>query len=127
MRSYSETNVFSSSEVEALQRATRLVVAIPTRIGGPLLRCHEVARVVGRILDLDVQDGHYGAVEHSWVYTENARSILDVYAVGRLPMVQLVDARALLPTGRAYYPGPTRDDIDETAVRELVQFLRRRL
>lgn len=65
-------------------------------------RCHEVARAVSQIwekrglpsaCEIQVVDGHYGAVDHSWLaFWDGGRScIIDPYAVGRLPMVQLVD------------------------------------
>ena len=99
------------------ERAVVLVASLPDEdhlLGKPV-RCHEVARAVGRILGLPVVDGVCGAVQHSWLTIQAHRDpdertfILDVYAVGRLPPVQLVDTfggclhlaqRALRPSGR---------------------------
>jgi hypothetical protein len=64
---------------------------------GDLLRCHEVARFVGVRLGLAVCDGIYEiAMQHSWCVLPS-RHILDVYAVGRLPPVQLVARTSVLP------------------------------
>lgn len=52
--------------------------------------CHFVAGYVGGALGLSVVRGYYGGIEHSWVALPSGR-ILDVYAVGRIPMVQVVD------------------------------------
>ena len=75
------------------------------------LRCHEVARVVLRFLEpgWEVVDGHYGSVEHSWLLREGV--ILDVYAVGRLPMVHLVGGH--WSSLGAYVLGPVRTDVRE--------------
>ncbi len=98
MRSYSETHVFSARELKILQQATEIVAGFP---GEPELRCHEVARAVGHLLGLEVQDGKYGIVEHSWLWLtpEPHTAILDVYCVGRLPQVQIVDLCGVLPHG----------------------------
>lgn len=57
------------------------------------IRCHELARAVGKLLRLRVVDGYvveqFGIGDHSWLLTP-AGNILDVYAVARLPVVQLV-------------------------------------
>lgn len=76
-----------------------MVAAVPDgdHLLGKPIRCHEMARAVGRILDLPVVDGVCGAVQHSWLTIKAHQDpterefILDVYAVGRLPPVQLVD------------------------------------
>jgi hypothetical protein len=112
MRGYSATAVFTPLEIGLYRRAVHLVDCLPDR---PDLRCHELARVVDRLLPPPpadpgpvgppatpwsrrrVVDGWYGSVEHSWieihVLTPPPRrlSILDVYAVGSLPMVRLVE------------------------------------
>lgn len=79
--------VFTRDDRELLRQAIEIVSLLPE---DSRLRCHEVARIVGQILKLDVVDGHYGLVQHSWCMTP-ARFVLDPYCVGRLPMVQLVD------------------------------------
>lgn len=86
MEGYGATS-FSLDELELLRQATEIVGLLPD---DDRLRCHEVARIVGQVLRLEVLDGHYGIVDHSWCMTPNRR-IIDPYAVGRLPMVQLVD------------------------------------
>lgn len=116
MNSYSELEVFTKDEVNLFQRATKLVEALRDR---NKLRCHELARAVGSVLGLHVQDGYYGFVNHTWLWTEPLKwndltsytrlgfpNILDVYSVGSLPMVRLVDGKhtALPHVGWAYRP-----------------------
>jgi hypothetical protein len=148
MRSYSD-GVFTPEEQVLLREATRIIEMLPdpeevlrgVRYARPRdLRCHELARAVGEVLGLAVQDGHYGAVEHSWLWTTKDppyTAILDVYCVGSLPQVRLLDGWALLPHLRtkedglpairtAYVPGELRTDIDEAKIRELVDLIRRR-
>lgn len=121
MRSYSELNVFDVSDVGAFRLAVILVTHISD---SEKVRCHELARAIARSLNgstskgFTVVDGHYGAVEHSWIMTEN-KAILDVYAVGSLPQVQLIH-----PTTPGlklnYRPGKPRTDIDEECIRRLL-------
>lgn len=81
------------------KQAVVMVGALPDgdHLNGKPIRCHEMARAAGRVLGLEVVDGVCGAVQHSWLtlkahQDETEREfILDVYAVGRLPPVQLVD------------------------------------
>lgn len=126
MRSYSETQVFKSHELEMLGRAADLVRALPDVPG---LRCHEVARAIGEVLGLQVQDGKYGWCNHSWLWTRPwvagsyPPSILDPYAVGSMPQVKLVDMG--FPAHRdAYIPGDERDDIDREMVKALIRIIR---
>ena len=127
MRSYSETNVFSSKELDLLQKAIYLVAEIPDMT--PILRCHEVARIIGSLLNLQVQDGHYGPVEHSWLWMKPWKNgkyppnILDVYSVGSLPQVKLVNFSTILPDDNAYKPGPVRDDIRQNVVSDIISSL----
>ena len=135
MRSYSQIKVFDQRAFDLFQAAEKCVAAIPDPKDVESLRCHEVARAVGRVLDLDVQDGRYGCVEHSWLWLERypptpPTCLLDVYCVGRLPMVQLVDINCVLPHWRplqkrsicsGYYPGEARTDIREAVVRKLAR------
>lgn len=134
MKSYSETSdLFTGEEQRLLRRATRLVEGVDDPRGE--LRCHELARAVGMVLGLAVQDGSYGFVDHTWLWTrplpdvltgENLvlgmTNILDVYAVGQLPMVRLVAcAQSCLPhVGWAYRPGLPRMDVDAKIVDHLV-------
>lgn len=113
------------SELE--QSYTRAVAVAVATIGEPpvLVRCHELVRAVCKLplpngLDAQVQDGTFGLVDHSWLYLfiEGRRwgSVLDVYSVGRLPMVQLVDIGPTTMHHALYHSGPDRKDIDEERV-----------
>jgi len=135
MRGYTETKIFWPSEMVLFHRATALVACIEEAV--PEIRCHELARAVGRILELEVQDGHYGFVEHSWLWTRplpkelreqecrlGLPHLLDVYSVGQLPMVRLLDCEATsLPhIGWSYRPSwSPRKDIRNDVVEILVQ------
>lgn len=109
MRSYAENTVFSQLEQVAWRTATQLVdglnrcLSVQEQEG---LRCHELARAVAHALgegDVEVVDGYYGYVNHSWLrFKAQPTHLLDVYAVGRMPMVQLVDAEGLLPEYDSY-------------------------
>jgi hypothetical protein len=114
--------IVSKKTLAILAEAAVIVEALPDIEG---LRCHEVARVVGALLSLEVQDGHYGHVEHSWmlVYQVSERRpfVLDPYCVGRLPIVQLVDTHMNLP--RLYLTCHPRTDINEQQINELLQLL----
>lgn len=125
MISYSQRTVFTTRELAFLRKATEIVDRLPVAPKEwPEIRCHEVARVVGEILYLEVEDGHFGTVDHSWLWTSPVihgrgrwPNILDVYAVGSLPMVQLVDMGAMLPHNIAYRPGEARK-ITRTDIRQ---------
>lgn len=90
---YAEAKVFPLSVVADFYRATRLVNRLsaydPT---GDWVRCHELARAISPLLltKWEVVDGKYGPCEHSWLMNDRG-VILDVYAVARLPQVQLID------------------------------------
>lgn len=130
MKSFSET-IFTFDEIALYRRAARFVATITSEETAKKVRCHELARAVGLLLDLPVQDGYYGFADHSWLWTTplpktiigriNFPNVLDVYSVGQLPMVRLVDAKhtSLPHVGWAYRPDKERTDIDETFVREL--------
>jgi hypothetical protein len=138
VKSYAETNVFPPEELALLERATALVARIRRHPSTPDdLRCHELARAVGAVLHLEHQDGFYGFVDHSWLWTKSLRecrvltprlgfpNLLDVYAVGSLPMVRLVDCQhtSLPHVGWAYRPGPAREDVNQLLVFDLVFIL----
>lgn len=134
MKSYSEKEVFTSAELDALARASRLVAKIDARDFESVIRCHELARAVGRLLDLRHEDGVYsanasdGGVDHSWLFVPNSWggcSILDVYAVGRLPQVQLVYCGVTVPHHRCFLARGERDDIDGQVVDKLVAAMQR--
>jgi hypothetical protein len=131
MKGYSETHGFLPEEVALFEKAKRLVGAVEddreTRI-----RSHELARAVGQVLRLPVVDGVYGAVDHSWCLVERTHgpmlrttSVLDVYCVGRLPQVQLVDVvDAVLGHRGMYQERARREDIDARRLMEIVAVMR---
>ena len=107
------------------------------------LRCHELTRAVERFIPLAVKrgqvlmpkgvpyhplnvtlyDGKYSIVDHSWleILAESPEGlcslyILDVYTVGQLPQVQLLDIAFSLPHRASYRPQARRDDIDMDVV-----------
>lgn len=142
MIGYAETDVFGSWELERLNFATRLIAWLrPDQmdLGSEPLRCHELTRAVAHIMrrdltggaDILVQDGQYGMVEHSWLWLKPpiqqhhglVTSVLDVYAVARLPQVQLVSMQVLgtrRVNGSAYLVGPDRTDINDRVVNGLI-------
>ncbi len=99
MKTYSELEMVSVEDLRAWSQATAIVEGLPTfEPGGEWLRCHEIARLVGRRLDLAVEDGFYEiAMEHSWLRTRGGH-VLDVYAPARIPPVVLVVSARLMPT-----------------------------
>lgn len=106
MRGYAEQNVFTERELKLFEHATTLVAIAPYEICGYLVRCHELARAIGRVLGLEHQDGRFGFVEHTWLWLEPLRveiapwvlpRILDVYVPGAVPQVQLIDTASGLP------------------------------
>lgn len=109
MISWAEAGILKPSEVALFKRAVRMVEAIEEPEPGTF-RCHEIARAVGHVLGLQVQDGQYGIVEHSWLWLEeygdhmpdDPPKILDPYSVGRLPQVQLLDNLWKLPHMKNY-------------------------
>lgn len=131
--------LFTKPEMEFLQRAVRIVDLLPELSpDGELIRCHEVARVVGCLLKLEVQDGKYGLHDHSWLWTGpfhprwprscDPPKILDPYCVGNLPIVRLLDSASSVPhLGWMYRPGPERDDVLNDFVASEVDRIRRLL
>lgn len=133
MIGYSAFVVFVPSDLKILERATAVVRLFPDRDHQDrYIRCHEVARAVYEILDLKsldgpkVEDGKYGSVEHSWIRFDR-KTVLDVYAIGRLPMVQLVELNWQGRTNELFVPGPLREDIREDVLREMIDEARKRL
>lgn len=129
MKGYSELQVFQQRELQLFREATDIVAVLPERAQGEFIRCHEVARVVGHILGLDVIDGKYEiGAEHSWLPIVQKRgkyswwSILDPYVVGRVPPVQLVAVVPLIPN--RYIPGAPRDDIRTDVVDYLLKYFK---
>lgn len=123
MISYAENEVFSDQELRYWEQATRIIAKIEDEV--PLLRCHELCRVVGELLGLPVCDGYYGMVDHSWLWLGDAPhifgplpNILDVYCPGRLPQVQLIHSSNSLPF--EYRRHAPRTDIRQDVVTRLV-------
>jgi hypothetical protein len=132
VRGYAYSEVFGERERHLLLRATELVRCLPERgIDGGPLRCHEVARVVGKLLGLEVADGYYGFVEHSWCWTGafepnmqryRLPNILDPYVPGHLPQVQLVSLQSALMS--PYRHGKARGDVRHGVVEHLCALFR---
>jgi hypothetical protein len=111
MIGYAEKEVFTERERELWQRATTLVSFAPyydtgDEPGNEPVRCHELARAVGKVLDLEHEDGRFGFVEHTWLWTTpcdkkiapwTLPNVLDVYVPGSMPQVQLVHMATGLP------------------------------
>lgn len=139
MKPYAERRVFSPAARRAFTEATSMVefylptywernetgryapVTVPVTVEPDHsireLRCHELVRAVGGILGLVPVDGTYGAVEHSWLVPRKEQGwLLDVYAVGRLPQVQLVDTTSLLPEFKLFQAGAPRLDLDHALI-----------
>lgn len=126
MRGYAERKVFMRYETALLREAEVLVQKAPDEMLGEEVRCHELARAVGEILGLEVADGHFGFVEHSWLWVRPPVSqlrpwtlpnILDVYVPGAMPQVQLMHmGHTGLP--QRYSPHPIRDLVVRDSVVE---------
>lgn len=115
MKSYSQRAMFETGDFVLLRMAVDVVTKLPDPPAGEEWRCHEVARIVQYALRLAghttlLQDGLYGTIDHSWLWLPPypRRVLLDTYAVGAHPQVQL---RAGF-VGDGYKPGELRDDID---------------
>jgi len=134
MKSYSESGeVFNKTAIVLLNRAIEIIKVIPNKNNGALVRCHEVARIVAKILNIYVQDGFYGYADHSWCWLSKPPTefignssmphILDPYCVGSLPQVRiLAGGSTTLPhTGTSYRMGPPRSDIDEEFIEKQVK------
>ena len=143
MIGYTGTNVALPVDIELFNYATVLANSLPERVDTPnaahlSIRCHEVVRALqgplAAVADrleaqgrsprrLFIADGTYHHYDHSWLALSavgddvRAHAILDVYAVGRLPLVQLVYLSNDL---RAYHETEDfRDDIREDVVQAL--------
>lgn len=98
MIGYAATEVFDQRDVEAFMLALRAVAVMPDNGRS----CHEVCADVADMIGYEPVRGYYGDVEHSWFELPSG-AILDVYAPGRFPQVQLVHARGtLLPEASSY-------------------------
>ena len=133
MKGYSERCVFLPSVVRLhtfLCKVLERFDSTPYSIGPDReLRCHELTRAVKRFMqhgdvpyhpvDVTLFDGKYSIVDHSWleILSKNREGlcslyVLDVYAVGQLPQVQLLDITFSLPHRANYRAQARRDDID---------------
>ena len=122
---------YEATYLEQWLRATALVESIAEPENDDDIRCHELTRAVARVLNIpptSVQDGWYGMVCHSWIWLDYGHQgcLLDCYAVGQLPMVQLV--RIDRQTGHysgggmspsLYRESPPRTDINDAVVTRL--------
>jgi hypothetical protein len=134
--SYSEREIFTLREKKIYHLVCGLVGFVaPSDIDGEPIRCHELARAVGKVLDLEVCDGRFGFVEHSWLWTESLDPavapwvlprILDVYVPGAIPQVQLVDTHSGLPP-RYYLSNVLDVTIREDVVEHLVRLFKEAL
>jgi len=121
MITYAERACFRVEHLRLLASVEALVARVPDAWGNEL-RCHELARAICRVVGdraLAVVDGHCGPVEHSWLRLSDG-VILDAYAPGPLPAVQLVDPIV----GAAYRPGDPRTDIRRAIIEQLSREMR---
>lgn len=137
MRPFAERRYLPREARAAFHLATFLVGGIQER--QPEIRCHELAVAVRQLIleEIDglivgLYTGTYGAVEHSWLGVAPTgtwprdQAILDVYAVGRLPQVQLVDGSAMMPEAKLYQRADQqRSDLDQVIVTLLIVEMRR--
>lgn len=134
MIGYAEHEVFTDREKALFQRAVEYVKIAPAHIGGEVIRCHELARAVGRVLELTHEDGRFGFVEHTWLWTRPRDSeefvapwvlpnILDVYVPGSMPQVQLVHMATGLPP-RYYLSNVFDVVVKESVIDRLVERFR---
>ena len=127
MIGYTEAEVVTKLDLELLKHATNLVALCPGKIGGKWVRCHELARAVGEVLGLEIVDGSYGAMEHSWLMVrsgigERGVLVLDVYVPAALPQVQLRPYWLGAPV--MYRAGEMRKDIRKHVVKQLLDAMR---
>lgn len=133
MIGYSGTELFREDEINLWRAATEAIARLDYKAMPRTIRCHELARAVAalpvpELLSIAIQDGTYGAVDHSWIRVWHPRrkayDLLDVYCVGRLPMVQLLTLDVGPMHGALYRAGPPRNDIDLLQVSTLTAKLR---
>ena len=147
MLSYTQRTLRFEEALGAWAAASAFVAAVPKHLqpDGEEIRCHELARAVAKALTrpdrflwagaqrLVVEDGRFcpwptgPAIEHSWIEISDKGklkfALLDVYAIGRMPQVQLIDgASGLHRLTASYYLGPKRDDIRHDVVEWLLTF-----
>lgn len=139
MIGYAEKEIFSKREMELWSRAVELIAWTPYDMDGEPVRCHELARAVGKLLGLEHRDGRYGFVEHTWLWTESLKeegvddrakafcapwvlpNVLDVYVPGSVPQVQLVHMAASGLPPRYYLTSLETPEIKTDVVERLVR------
>jgi hypothetical protein len=126
LKPYAARAVFSTEAVNLWNRASRMVDRLPKHMDrhGREIRCHELARALGRILELPVVDGATVGCDHSWLVVDRT-TFLDPYRPGCLPMVQLIDTGLPTLTRLTYDQARrVRDDIRLDVVEDLVRTMR---
>lgn len=128
MISFAERECFSA-QARAIWLAATILVNRVSAAWSDELRCHELARAIQTCLQSEghrvtLVDGRLWIVEHSWLKIPSGRDslmppILDVYCLGRLPQVQLIDDHMVI--ARGYEPGPLRTDIRQDIIDRLVK------
>jgi hypothetical protein len=123
MITYAARACFHEQHLRLLARVETYVARVSNTWGNEL-RCHKLARAVHLVVyarehKLDVVDGKCGPIEHSWLRFSDG-AVLDPYAPGRLPAVQIIDSIV----GTAYRPGDPRFDIRQAIVDRLVLEMR---
>ena len=125
---YASREVFSPDAAWVFRYARSLVSRVSSHLdaGGREIRCHELARAVACCLrvqgvDLQVVDGALWSIEHTWIVLPGTLdgSLLDVYAPGRLPQVQLLHEHRNV--SRGYASGVERSDVRHAVVDDLVR------
>lgn len=126
MIGYAERHHLSPVLVAVYRRACTLVERVShTARDGSEVRCHELARAVAHRLAVggsaaEVVDGSLWCVEHTWILLQGQgeRALLDVYAPGRVPQVQLLHDHPVV--SRGYERGPERRDVRQVVVDDLL-------
>lgn len=123
MITYAERVCFREPHRRLLTRVEAYIAHVSDAWGNEL-RCHELTRAVHLVVyscehKLDVVDGKCGPIEHSWLRLSDG-VILDPYAPGRMPAVQIVDPIM----ASAYRPGSPRSDIRQSVIDRLVLEMR---
>lgn len=124
MKGYAASEIFCDLFLRDRESAEILVARLPeTDSKGRLIRCHEVVRALQGLLPSPLgtwhlQDGHYRTVNHTWLVNPPSGQVLDLYSVGRYPMVQLVDSDVHFHRD-LFRPGARRHDIRHKVVRAL--------
>jgi len=92
------------------------------------VRCHELSRAVAHQLTAigtkaEVVDGSLWWADHSWILLpgQTDSALLDVYAPGRVPQVQLLHDHHVVTRG--YERGPARTDVRTDVVDVLCRLM----